>query len=127
LPAAGQFRRVRLHLPRRPGDVVVEELLVIGQNRAPLAGVQVLARLETEAPCPAVRADLASAPLGKVRLARILDDGDAAVPRNGQNGVSAPASALPAASVPRNLRRLTCCFTLPPSPAGALRRRSTVP
>ncbi len=60
----------------------VGERLVVGDDGAALAAVQVLARLEREAPGLADRADMPTLPLREVRLAGILEHGN--VPRGGR-------------------------------------------
>ena len=64
-----------------------EQRVVAGEDRAAFAGVEVLAGLEAEAAGDAVRPHLAPAPLGQVRLARVLDQRDAALLRDRQDRV----------------------------------------
>jgi hypothetical protein len=61
--------------------------VIVCENGASLAGVEILARLKTETSRLAVGSDFASAPLGQVRLARVFDDRHPATSAGVEDGV----------------------------------------
>src|SRR5207249_321437 len=97
--SAGNNRPSRAH-PRpttlsetSPAAVVVKtlaelyEVLALVQDRAAFSGVEVFRRLEAETAEIAQRAQLAAAPFREVRLAGVLENGQAMLSRHGQRSV----------------------------------------
>ena len=74
--------------PRAQEAQLLRPLGVVGHHRAALAvGAEILAGIEAEAAEVAHRAAPPPVVLGAVRLARVLDDGDALAPRDVENRV----------------------------------------
>ena len=89
-PVVPAFDHVRVLA--RPAEIAeqpdaLRELLVVGRHRAAVAvRAEVLARVEAEGGGPPEAADPASLVAGAVRLARVLDEGEAVLAQSSSSG-----------------------------------------